>query len=137
MKKVLRPERLDISPNTVEAPRAWRHWLATFKNFIGSLQRPDENLDKLRILTNFVAPEIYELFSDSNNYDEAITKLKAAYVKTPNEIFARHTLSSRKQRPEESLSWNRSRRNYFPTSIPTPSIQSLLNLISQDLKIQS
>ena len=103
MEKVLRPERLDVSPNTVDAPRAWRHWLATFENFIESLQRPDENLDKLRILTNFVAPEIYELFSDSINYDEAIAKLKAAYVKTPNEIFARHTLLSRKQRPEESL----------------------------------
>ena len=90
MKKVLKPERLDVSPNTVDAPRAWRHWLATFKNFIESLQRPDENLDKLRILINFVAPEIYKLFSDSNNYDEAIAKLKAAYIKTPNEIFARH-----------------------------------------------
>ena len=103
MEKVLRPERLDVSPNTVDAPRAWRHRLATFENFIESLQRPDENLDKQRILINFVAPEIYELFSDSNNYDEAIAKLKAAYVKTPNKIFARHTLSSRKQRPEESL----------------------------------
>ena len=89
--------------NTVDAPRAWRHWLATFQNFIESLQRPDNNLDKLRILTNFVAPDIYKLFSDSNNYDEPIAKLKAAYVKTPNEIFARHTLSARKQRPEESL----------------------------------
>ena len=94
MEKVPRPERLDVSPNTVDAPRAWRHWLATFKNFIESLQRPDENLDKLRILINFVTPKIYELFSDSNNYDKAIAKLKAAYVKTPNEIFARHTLSS-------------------------------------------
>ena len=103
MEKVLRPERLNVSPNTVDAPRAWRHWLTTFENFIKSLQRPDENLGKLRILINFVAPEIYELFSDSNNYDKAIAKLKAAYVKTPNEIFARHTLSSRKQRPEESL----------------------------------
>ena len=54
-------------------------------------------------MINFVAPEIYELFSDSNNYDDAIAKLKAAYVKTPNEIFARHILSSQKQRPEESL----------------------------------
>ena len=54
-------------------------------------------------MINFVAPEIYELFSDSNNYDEATAKLKAAYVKTPNQIFSKHTLSSRKQRPEESL----------------------------------
>ena len=77
--------------------------LASFENFIESLQRTDENLDKLRILINFVAIEIYELFSDSNNYDEAIAKLKAAYVKTPNEIFARQTLLSRKQRSEESL----------------------------------
>ena len=101
MEKVLRPERLDVSPNTVDAPRAWRHWLATFENFIESLQRPDENLEKLRILINFVAPEIYKLFSDFNNYDEAIAKLKPAYLKTPSEIFARHTLSSPKQRPEE------------------------------------
>ena len=43
------------------------------------------------------------MFNDSHNYDEAITKLKAAYVKTPDKIFARHILSSRKQRPEESL----------------------------------
>ena len=53
-------------------------------------------------MVNFVAPEIYELFSDFNNYDEAIAKLKAAYVKTPNEIFSRHTLLLRKQRPEAS-----------------------------------
>ena len=84
MEKVLRPERLDVSPNTVDAPRAWRHWLATFENFIESLQRPDENLDKLRILTNFVAPEIYELFSDFNNYDEAIAKLKATVSSFPS-----------------------------------------------------
>ena len=92
-----------VQIRTVDAPKAWRHWLATFENFIESLQRPDGNLNKLRILINFVAPEIYELFSDSNNYNEAIAKLKAAYVKTPNEIFARHTLSSRKQRQKESL----------------------------------
>ena len=92
MEKVLRPERLDVSPNTVDAPRAWRHWQAIFESFIKSLQRPDENLDKLQILINFVAPKIYKLFSDSNNYNEAITKLKAAYVKTPNEIFARHKI---------------------------------------------
>ena len=83
IKNVLRPERPDVSPNTVDAPRAWRHWVATFEYFIESLQRLDENLDKLRILINFVLPEIYGLFSDSNNYDEAIAKLhvKAAYVR--------------------------------------------------------
>ena len=54
-------------------------------------------------MINFVAPEIYKLFSDSNNYGEAIAKLKAVYVKTPNEIFARHTLSTRKQRSIESF----------------------------------
>ena len=104
MKKVLRPQRLDVSPNTVDAPSAWRLWLATFENFIKSLQRPNGNVDKLRILINFVAPEIYELFYYSDNYDDkAIAKLKAAYVKIPHEIFGRHILSSRKQRPEGSL----------------------------------
>ena len=100
MRKVLRPERLDLSPNTVDAPRTWRHWLVTFENFIESLQRPDENLDKLRILLNFVAPEIYELFSDSNNYDKAIAKLKVRTLKLPTkslqDILCRHESKSQK-----------------------------------------
>ena len=103
MEKVQRLERLDVSPNIVDAPKVWRHWLATFENFIESLQRPNKNLDKPRFLINFVAPEIYKLFYDSDNYDKAISKLKAAYVKTPKEIFARHTLSSQKQKPEKPL----------------------------------
>ena len=41
------------------------------------------------------------MFYDSDNYDKAIAKLKATNAKTPNEIFARHTLSSRPQRLQE------------------------------------
>ena len=71
MKEVLRPERLDVSLNTIDTLRAWRHWLATFENFIESLQRLNENLDKLQILINFVAPQIYELYYNSDNYEKS------------------------------------------------------------------
>ena len=99
MKKVLRPQRLDVSPNTVDAPSAWRLWLATFENFIESLQRPNGNLDKLRILINFVAPEIYELFYYSDNYDDkAIAKQRTLKFSTKflEDIFYRHESKGQK-----------------------------------------
>ena len=36
-------------------------------------------------------------------YNEAINLSKSLYVKTPNEIFARHKLATQKQQPRESL----------------------------------
>ena len=100
MEKVLRPERLDVSPNTVNAPRAWRHWLATFENFIESLQRPDENLDKLRILTNFVAPEIYEFFLIPIITTKLLLNQKLRTLKLPTkslqDILYRHESKSQK-----------------------------------------
>ena len=62
MEKVLRPDRLDFNPNTIDAPRAWRHWLATFENFIESPQRLNENLDELQILINLSHPRSTKCF---------------------------------------------------------------------------
>ena len=36
-------------------------------------------------------------------YDAAIAKLKASFIKTPNVIFSRHQLATRKQKAGESL----------------------------------
>ena len=49
MEKVVRPKILDASLNTVDAPKAWRHWLATYENFLESLQRPNKNLDFVKL----------------------------------------------------------------------------------------
>ena len=101
MDKVLKPERFDASPNSAEAAKQWRHWLITFENFLAAL--PQQGLNKLRVLVNYVSPDVYELIGEAETYEEAIDTLKALYVKTPNEILARHSLATRKQQTGESL----------------------------------
>ena len=101
MDKVLRPERFDTRPNAQDASKSWRHWLTTFKNFVEAF--PDEEVNKLNVLINYVFSEVYQLFYETTTYDEGINLLKSLYVKTPNEIFARHKLATRKQQPGESL----------------------------------
>ena len=78
-----------------------RHWLITFENFLTAL--PQQGLNKLRVLVNYVSPDVYELIGEAETYEEAIDTLKALYVKTPNEILARHSLATRKQQMGESL----------------------------------
>ena len=101
MDKVLRPERFDTKPNARDASKSWRHWLTTFENFVEAI--PNEEVNKLNVLINYVSSEVYQLFYEATTYDEAINLLKSLYVKTPNEIFARHKLATRKQQPGESL----------------------------------
>ena len=62
-----------------------------------------EVLNKLRILVNYVSPNVNELIGEAETYEEAIDTLKALYVETPNEILARHLLATRKQQTGESL----------------------------------
>ena len=101
MDKALKPDRFDVNPNIVDAAKRWRHWLLTFENFIAIL--PQENMNKLQILINFVSPDVFDLFCNASSYEEAIATLKTLYVKTPNEIFARHSLASQKQLSGETL----------------------------------
>jgi len=87
MERFFRPERLDIDSNSVSASKEWTHWFQTFQNFIEVL--PEDNLNKLVVLTNFVNPKIYECISDCATYDNAIDTLKTLFVKPPNEILTR------------------------------------------------
>ncbi|XP_069977729.1 uncharacterized protein [Penaeus vannamei] len=82
----------------------WRHWLQT-KTFIAVL--PQENLNKLGLLINFVSPKIYESISECTTYDDALTTLQSQFVKPTNEVFARHRLATRRQEPGESLDVHR------------------------------
>ncbi|XP_076055154.1 uncharacterized protein LOC143033545 [Oratosquilla oratoria] len=101
MEKLLKPAPLDLDPSSSTAAREWRHWYKTFSNFI---QECGENApDKLRTLVNCVSHNVYEYIEECTNYDSAISVLQKLYVKTPNEIFARHLLATRQQKPGESL----------------------------------
>ena len=101
MDKALRPDRFDCTPNTPTASKEFNHWIKTFENFVGVL--PQENLDKLMVLTNFLSPTVYDLISECTSYQAATDILKNAYMKTTNEVFARHLLSIRKQQAGESV----------------------------------
>jgi len=50
-----------------------------------------------------ISADVYEMIVDCADYETALSKLKRVYVKSPNAIFARHALATRKQNPEESL----------------------------------
>ena len=73
MDKALRPERLEVSPNSSDAAKIYKHWKTTFQYYLAVL--PQEGLNKLHVLTNFVAPDIYDLFSQDITYETAFATL--------------------------------------------------------------
>ena len=100
MDKALRPERFETLPNTSTSAKEFEHWLKTFEHYCEVL--PQENLDKLKLITVYVSPAVYDFVRDHTNYDAAVEALKAVYVKPTNETFARHLLATRKQKSGES-----------------------------------
>ena len=111
MERLLKPKDLTTEPTDPDASRCFKHWLATFQNFIDSVTstiEENENAearqrDKRRLLINFLSPAIYPYVEDSNTYDEAIQTLKNLYVKPKNKIFSRHVLATRGQQQGESI----------------------------------
>lgn len=104
MEKALKPERLDLDASSPNASKQWKHWRRTFENFLeevaeGSGRQPN----KLRTLINYVSHTVYEYIDELEDYDECIMKLEELYCKTPNEIFARHCLATRRQESTESI----------------------------------
>jgi len=45
----------------------------------------------------YISANVYEMIEDCADYETALSKL---YVKSPNAIFARHALATRKQNSE-------------------------------------
>jgi hypothetical protein len=100
MDKILRPERFDSDPGSATASNEWRHWKITFDNFLAALGENAPN--KLHALINFVSPRVYDYITNVD-YEEAIHKLEELYIQPKNEIYARHMLSSREQKPDETI----------------------------------
>lgn len=59
--------------------------------------------NKLQLLTNYLAPEVYQYISESGTFENAIDTLESLYVKPRNEINARHCLATRRQLAGESV----------------------------------
>ena len=101
MDKALRPDWFNKNPNTATSAKEFKHWIQTFKYYIDVL--PQEGLDKLKLLTNFVSQTVYDFISDCTSYESAKETLKKIYVKPANEVFTRHLLAMRKQQPNRTL----------------------------------
>ena len=46
---------------------------------------------------------MFEYIEECTSYQQVIDVLERLYIKTPNKIFARHALATRKQKSNESL----------------------------------
>ena len=101
MDKALRPTRFDILPHTASSTKEFKHWLRTFEYYLEVL--PSEGLDKLKVLINFISPEIFQYISDCSDYDSAIETIKNVYIKPPNTIFAPHLLATCRQQNSETF----------------------------------
>ncbi len=118
MDKVLRPVRLEVSPESLQATRQYKHWLQTFEIFVANLKLPDSYTgrvtdafttamatDKFHLdaLTNFVSPDIWEDIKDAVTFTEAKNILDNLFIKQPSEPYARYKLQCAVQEEGQSL----------------------------------
>ncbi|KAL0880953.1 hypothetical protein ABMA27_002114 [Loxostege sticticalis] len=101
--RYLNPEKFSTDPSTPGAELQWSHWLHTFQKFISEEVANASPDLKLKLLINYLAPGVFAIIKGCASYDEAIELLKNSYEKPRNRILARHILSSRQQKPEESI----------------------------------
>ena len=101
MSKLLKPERLNLDPQSPNAAKDWKYWFKTFENFIimCGTDAPDKHLS----LINLISSDVYEYVEDCTDYDSVKNTLEKLYVKSPNEVFARHLLATRHQQCSETL----------------------------------
>ena len=101
MSKLLKPERLNLDPQSPNAAKDWKYWFKTFENFIimCGTDAPDKHLS----LINLISSDVYEYVEDCTDYDSVKNTLEKFYVKSPNEVFARHLLATRRQQCSETL----------------------------------
>ena len=102
MNRLMKPERLDLDPSAPNAAKEWRHWRRTFDNFIIECGI-DPVPNKHRIITNLISANVYEHIEDCTDFQSVIDTLDNLFVKSPNVIFARHLLSTRRQQSGETL----------------------------------
>lgn len=103
MEKYLKPERFEIDPSSKTSGAEWLHWIQTFENFIEAHKEDCPDSVKLKLLTNYVSPQVFSVISEINDYRTAIRVLENTYVKRKNILFARHCLATRQQETSENV----------------------------------
>ena len=101
MESAFRPKCLDLDPNSPTAAKEFKHWKTVLTHYLEDYKEKIPN--KYRALLSCISSTVFEYIEDCKTYDGAMQELEKIFVKTPNEIFARHLLATRKQKPGESL----------------------------------
>ncbi|XP_054259818.1 uncharacterized protein LOC128984513 [Macrosteles quadrilineatus] len=102
MEKFLRPDELQIDPESPTASEEWTHWLQTFEDFL-TMTEFVEDKDKLKLLTNRLSFTTYKFIKESETYQDALRVLNSIYIKQKNEIFSRYLVMTRKQQQGETI----------------------------------
>ena len=123
MDRLLRPRILEIETTLPNAEKLYRHWKATFENYLDSsltavpdgtpgddvslataaTARAENDKKKCRALVNNVSSSIWELINDCNTYAEAIAILDTAFIRPTNLVSNRHELITTKQDAGQSI----------------------------------
>ena len=107
-KQLLLPKELPISPDEENSERIFKVWLRTVEDFIEALSeaRQDDapKINKKRIIISCLSPNVYPYVEESESHKNVVEVLRRTFVKTTNNVYARHLLVSRRQRPDKSIS---------------------------------
>ena len=106
MDSLLKPTKLEVTPDEPEATKVFRYWLKTFDVFLTEVLAKAENeesVNKLGLLTNFLTHKTYAFIADSETYQDARQALNNYFNKPKNIIFARHLLMTRSQKEVEKI----------------------------------
>ena len=107
MDKILQPAKLNLDVNlSADGGNGTRftHWKTQMTHYIDSI-KTTANTEELqyKVLINVISSEIFPHVSSCTKYKDAITILEGLFVKTKNANYARHCLTTRKQRDGESV----------------------------------
>lgn len=101
--KGLCPDKLEILPEEEDASKYYKRWNFVFRQYISTFKKNQSESYYLAILANCLSIENYELISECEEFEEAMTKLKDAFNKQIREHVSRFKLMNRKQQIGESI----------------------------------
>ena len=64
---LLKPEQIDLDPNSPIAAKEWKYWLRTFNNFIAECGNVAP--DKYRTIINLMTHNVFDYVEDCVDFD--------------------------------------------------------------------
>ncbi|XP_059799682.1 uncharacterized protein LOC132377435 [Hypanus sabinus] len=101
MESILRPDKLDIDPQSPEAAITFELWFACFQSYLEEIP-VTEPATMHRVLLSRVSPRVYSLIRDWPTYQGALDALERQYLRPVNTVYALHRLVTQQQRAGES-----------------------------------